>query len=572
MGTKWPFLQSAKPKAPPNSCAPSSLPEPTFGPETIGPLRVTDMETLFTASADLGSSLEWDALYPNILKTALRLVNATSGSVMLLEESTNRLVIAVGENLPNIIVNQTQVQLGEGVVGWVALHRQPLLLIGPLDSKQYPKAFPKPDQIASSLCVPILSNHNAKNSELLGILNLGRAIGLPPLAPNDLRLISAFCIHATMVIENARAYNAIRRRVMQSQHLIEVSREIAKSLQVDDVLKSIMERAVELLSAESGSLFLVDEQTGELEFQVVVGPASEKLLHTRLPPGVGIVGLTAHEGKPYIVNNAQTDPRHYAQVDSDTTLTTRSLLSVPLMDKERVIGVIEVLNKTDNTLFDEADCDILTAFAVQGAILLSNAKLYSELRRSFAETVRIIANAVEARDPYTAGHTNRVTQIAMAIASELNWSRERLEVLEIGAYLHDIGKIGVSDAILRKPDNLTLEEYNEMKKHPVLGAQMLRGISALKPMLPYILYHQERYDGKGYPFGLKTDEIPIEGRLLAVADTFDAMTSNRPYRRGLSQAQVIEEIVSRRGTQFDPDIVDALLAACTKGIIRSIVE
>ncbi|MBI5030048.1 MAG: GAF domain-containing protein [Chloroflexi bacterium] len=535
-------------------------------------MRTPDLESLFAASADLGSSPDWETLYPKILKMALALVNATSGSVMLVEESSQRLAIAASENLPPAVVNETQTRIGEGVAGWVALHRQPLLLIGPIDSKQYPKSFPKPDQIASSLCVPILDHSNPNVPELLGIINLARSIGMPPLTANDLRLITAFATHAAIAIENARAYNQIRRRATQSQHLIEVSRDIAKSLDVDDVLTSIMERAVELLSAESGSLFLVDEQTGELEFQVVVGPASQKLLHTRLPAGVGIVGLTAQEGKPYIVNNAQTDPRHYNQVDNDTTLVTHSLLSVPLIDKERVIGVIEVLNKKDGTLFDGADCDILTAFAIQSAIVLNNAKLYSELRRSFAETVRIIANAVEARDPYTAGHTNRVTQIALAIASELNWTREQMEILEIGAYLHDIGKIGVSDAILRKPDHLTLEEYNEMKKHPVLGAQMLRGISALKPMLPYVLYHQERYDGKGYPFGLKSDEIPIEGRLLAVADTFDAMTSNRPYRAGLSQAQAIEEIVSRRGTQFDPDIVDSLLSACSKGIIQPIIE
>jgi putative nucleotidyltransferase with HDIG domain len=375
-----------------------------------------------------------------------------------------------------------------------------------------------------------------------------------------------------MHLENARAFQTLRRRAEQSQHLIEVSRDIAKSLDVEQVLQSIMRRAVELLSAESGSLFLIDEPTGELIFRVVEGPASEKLLGTRLPLGVGIVGVTAQEGKPFIVNNAQADPRHYTLVDKDTTLTTRSVVSVPLIDKDQVIGVIQVLNKTDGTLFDEADCDVLNAFAIQGAIALGNAQLYSELRRSFADTVRIIANAVEARDPYLAGHTNRVTQIALALADELGWSRERLDILEIGAILHDIGKIGIPDNVLNKPEDLTLKEYNEMKKHPVVGAQMLRGIAALKPMLPYILYHQERYDGKGYPFGLKSNEIPIEGRLLAVADTFDAMTSTRPYRDGLSQAQAVEEIVSRRGTQFDPEVVDALLAACAKGRIQAIVQ
>ena len=548
-------------------------PEPSSVPENLDSARESiDLEALYIASADLELSSTIESLYFQILKTALRLVQATSGSLMLVDQTTQQLVIAASENLSAAIVSQTQLGIGEGVAGWVALKCRPLLLIGPIDSTQYPKSSPKPNQIASSLCVPLLKSNDSALPVPVGILNLGRPIGTPPLTPNDLRLICAFGAYAIQTIDHARAFQHIRQRAEQSQHLIEVSREIAKSLEVDQVLQSIMQRAIELLKAESGSLFLIDEQTNELVFQVVVGPAGEKLLNTRLPPGTGIAGVTAREGKPVIVNNAKADPRHYAQVDTATTLTTRSLLCVPLIDKDRVIGVLEIVNKTDGTLFVEADSDILTAFAIQSAIALSNAKLYSELRRAFADTVRIIANAVEARDPTTAGHTNRVTQIAIAIASELGWAQERLNILEIGATLHDIGKIGISDFILNKPGNLTPEEYTEMKRHPVLGAQMLHGVAALQPMLPYILYHQERYDGKGYPFGLKAGEIPIEGRLLAVADAFDAMTSDRPYRAHLSEAKALEEIRNRRGIQFDPEIVDILLDVCAKGKLVSIIQ
>ncbi len=351
----------------------------------------------------------------------------------------------------------------------------------------------------------------------------------------------------------------LQQRAAQLQNLVEISRALTASLDVDVVLLSIVEKAVELLHCQTGSLLLVDEDAKELVFKVALPPAGEQLIDTRLPLGVGIVGAVARDGKPLIVNDAKADPRHYSGIDASTTLTTRSLLCVPLISKERVIGVVEVLNKTDGTLFDEEDSESLAAFATQGAIALENARLYSNLKRAFAETVRVMTNAIEARDPYTAGHTERVTRLALGIARELGWSRERLETLEIGALVHDIGKIGVADSILRKPTRLTKEEYTKMKAHPVVGAAMLEGVSMLRPILPYILYHQERYDGTGYPFGLKGKEIPEEGRLLAVVDTFDAMTSDRPYRNGMGQEVAIAEIVRHRGSQFDPDIVDALL-------------
>jgi putative nucleotidyltransferase with HDIG domain len=232
---------------------------------------------------------------------------------------------------------------------------------------------------------------------------------------------------------------------------------------------------------------------------------------------------------------------------------------VPLTNKGHTLGVIEIVNKVNGIPFDDEDRDLLSTFAVPGAIAIENAQLYSDLRNTFADTVRIIANAVEARDPYTWGHTGRVTQLAIKTAREMGWSREQLEILEIGGLLHDIGKIGISDTILNKPTELTEDEKNEMKRHPVVGAKMLEGVAALRPMLPCILYHQERYDGAGYPFGLRGDEIPLEARILAAVDSFDAMTSDRPYRKGLSEEQANAEILRNRGTQFDPNVVDALM-------------
>jgi putative nucleotidyltransferase with HDIG domain len=551
-----------------------NLPEPPTMPEAVTARelsarlqrRYADLIAMYSAGARLDATREEHELYQEILVTAQHLVNAHGGSLMLRDETNDNLSIVASTHLSEHIVATTRIKIGEGVAGWVAAYAHPLLLAGPVSPTQYPKAFPKPHAIGSSLCVPlVVRDWQAGTSQCLGVLNLHRIVYSPALTDEDLQLVTAFCASAAMVIHNARLCQVMKRRAQHLEHLIEINRRLSTSLRLEEVLQAVMATAVELLRCESGSLLLVDPETDELIFQVVVGPASARLQGTRLPPGVGVVGSVVREGKPLIVNNVQNDPRHYKEIDKQTTLQTTALLAVPLITKERVLGVLEVLNKLDGTPFTEDDCAALTSLATQSSIALENAQLYSNLRRAFTDTVSVIANAIEARDPYTAGHTSRVTAIAIEMARELGWSREQIENLQIGALLHDVGKIGIADEILRKPDQLTPDEYAEMQQHPVVGAQMLKGVNVLRPALPYILYHQERYDGNGYPFGLAGDQIPIEGRLLTVADTFDAMTSTRPYRQALTYEQAIAEIAAHRGTQFDPQMVDALISVYTHG-------
>jgi putative nucleotidyltransferase with HDIG domain len=554
------------------------LPEPLTAPETISSRdaieelrrRYSELSHLFAIGARLNAILDWDKLGDEIIHAALQLGHADGASLVLVDDYLGDLYIASAHGLSGTIISNTRIQVGEGIVGWVAQHKQSLLLLGAIkDATTYPKAHLKPDSIGSAICAPLLASEPNQASTVLGVLCVSRKVDARWFSNEELGVIEALCAQAAVALHNARQYWRMSRHAVQLENLREISQNLIATLDVDVVLRLILEKAVELLRCQAGSLLLKDDESGEMIFQFVVGPARNQLLGTKIPGGVGIVGTVMREGKPLIVNNAQTDPRHYRQVDADTRLATQSLLAVPLKNKESTLGVVEVMNKHDGTPFSEDDSQLLSSFAIQGTIALENARLYSELKHSFTDVVRIIANAVEARDPYTAGHTNRVTDIAMETARELGWSREQLDRLEVGALLHDIGKIGVRDTVLRKPSGLTEEEYAEMKRHPIVGAQMLEGVDVLRPMLPYVLYHQERYDGKGYPFGLAGQEIPLEGRLLAVLDTFDAMTSDRPYRKGLAIETAVQEIERNRGTQFDPDVVDALLRVYHKGKLKS---
>lgn len=251
----------------------------------------------------------------------------------------------------------------------------------------------------------------------------------------------------------------------------------------------------------------------------------------------------------------------------------------PLMAAEKLHGILIIGGRITGKDYSKDDLEFLQMMAMELSGALRKAEFYNDLKRKsdeleevYVDTLRVLANAIEARDSYTIGHTWRVCRFAQTLARELGWDKAKIDQIEIGGLLHDIGKIGIDDSILRKPSRLSKEEYERMKQHPELGAKMLSNIEFLKPYLPYILFHQERYDGHGYPTQLSGKEIPVEGRLLAIADAFDAMTSDRPYRNGLSPVIAIEEIKKLREKQFDPEMSDAFIKIFNEGKLTQYLQ
>lgn len=184
---------------------------------------------------------------------------------------------------------------------------------------------------------------------------------------------------------------------------------------------------------------------------------------------------------------------------------------------------------------------------------------YKKLNDSYRDTVVALSNAVDARDPYTAGHSARVTRISLLLSRELNMAEEDSRILEYAALFHDIGKLGVPDHILNKNGRLTDEEYESIRRHPDLGVSILGRVDFLSGALPIIRHHHERFDGNGYPSGIRGEQIPLGARIIAIADTYDAMTSDRPYRKGVSHDLAVQEILKNRGIQFDGKLVDAFM-------------
>ena len=351
------------------------------------------------------------------------------------------------------------------------------------------------------------------------------------------------------------------KKIEQFTSLTELSGVLNSTLDQDEVRKRAMVAATKLMNCEVSSLLLLDDDTNELYFEVALGDKGAQVKEMRLKVGEGIAGWVAEHGKSQLIRDISEDPRHFKEADERTDFVTRDMLCVPLKVKDKTIGVLEAINKIDGEVFNDEDLGLFQLLANQVAIAVDNARLYTDIHETFLQTANALAEAIEKRDPYTGGHTKRVVKYSKAIAQYLDMEPADKENLEISAILHDIGKIGIEDIILRKPSKLNEEEFLEMKKHPVLGHEIINNVSQLRDVVPGIRYHHERLDGTGYPDGLFGDGIPLIARIISVADAFDAMTTDRPYRKALDMNTAIKELETWSSTQFDEDVVNAFVKA-----------
>ncbi len=259
---------------------------------------------------------------------------------------------------------------------------------------------------------------------------------------------------------------------------------------------------------------------------------------------------------------------HESILGDEKSQNKRIFISKPIFERRKLHGVLNVLIEARFAKVNPGQIDLLSIITSSAASALATNKLYDDLETSYLQAIKGLAKAIEARDEYTAGHTDRVTKIAEAIANYLGWNDTEIRGLIMGCTIHDIGKLGVPDSILSKPGKLTDEEAKIMQTHPEVGLKIIQDIDLLKPAIPYVSCHHEWYNGNGYPNGFKGEEIPIEGRLLTIADTFDAIISDRPYRKGNSEEVAVNELVKYSGIQFDPSLVGSFLDMLRSDLIN----
>ena len=350
----------------------------------------------------------------------------------------------------------------------------------------------------------------------------------------------------------------------QVRALVGVGSAINSSLGLKQVLEEVMDTLIALMGAERGFLML-RESDGELKVRIARGIDHVDLNEDAFAISKTIVGRVVKTGEAILTTNAQDDPRFVQQL-SVAAFRLLSILCVPLKLKDELIGVIYVDNRVYTGIFQDEDLSLISAFSNQAAVAIDNARLFDDLQESNAEleiayqaTLEGWARALDLRDKETEGHTKRVTVLTQRLAKAMGVGENDLVHIARGALLHDIGKMAIPDGVLLKPGELTAEERALIQKHPDYAYEMLSPIKFLLPALDIPYCHHEKWNGSGYPRGLIGDQIPFAARIFSVVDVWDALISDRPYRKGLEPEYVKKSIREGSGTHFDPHVVDAFL-------------
>lgn len=348
--------------------------------------------------------------------------------------------------------------------------------------------------------------------------------------------------------------------------IFEISKLLVTEIDLGHLFKIITEVLVQEFSVDRVSLMLIDEPTRDLVIRASHGLPSNMALSARRKAGEGVSGLALKQKKPLIISNG-THPDQEVMDALNLENMPFSSMSVPLVGRNKALGVLNV-SRGSGAPFSTSDLQIILILASQVVAAMENATLFEDLRENYFRTVQALVAAVEAKDPYTRWHSTNVAKYAVSIAREMGMSPSQLEEIHIASILHDVGKIGISERIISKPDRLSEEEFDIMKDHPAHGIRILDPIGFSPSIMNAIFQHHERYDGKGYPQGISGEKITLGARILNVADTIDAMVSERPYRGIISSAEVVEELDKESGKQFDPRVAESAKRLIEKGLLK----
>lgn len=342
--------------------------------------------------------------------------------------------------------------------------------------------------------------------------------------------------------------------------IYEVSKKVGSVPRMTQMLEQVIKMTQKTLNASAASILLFRDNDQELYFEVASGPVGKALRQVKLSTKYGIAGQVARTGKPLIVNDVSRSENFHKIIDDATGFSTKSLVCAPLAVHRRILGVIEVLNKLDGSEFEEQDLEAVVSVATTAAMAIENTRLHQTVLDAYKNTIKTLAAAIDAKDPYTRGHSQRVMEYTLLAGAYLSFSSEEMETLEYAGILHDIGKISIDSTILNKPGALNESEWEMIREHPAVGANLLRGIPFLEKASELVLCHHERFDGGGYPNGIRGEVIPIGARLIAVADAFDTMTTDRSYRAAMTVDHAVEELHNCSGSQFCPIAVKAFIS------------
>lgn len=493
------------------------------------------------------------------LETAMRV---TMGTAALLTRSTaeghQAVIMSVG--FPSE-VDGMEFQNGQGIIGAIMLSLRATAV--PNLNASFDLRSP-PDLLAyglqAAICMPML-----EDGHLWGTLSVFD-VKKREWTADDQRVLTTLGNQGVVAVRNAELYDNNQRSIWELRNLQEALQAATSTLDLAQVLQQVLAGAAKASSAQIGAMALDD--SGKLILKGSFG--TDHVTAEKLALGLGgeICSSVMELGEPVMEAMQRSS-------GTDSPLNPRAVLCVPIKLRGKSIGVLFLAHYQDGHVFNADHRNLITELAAQAAVAIDNAMLFKDREEGVVAALEALAIAVDSRDPYTAGHSERVTQYALMIARQMHYSPQEQkpwERLERGCRLHDIGKVVVSDAILRKTGKLTDEEFAKMKEHPVVGHRILSGLKMLTDELVIVRSHHERYDGKGYPDRKNGDELPLFSWIVSAADAIDAMTSDRPYRRAMSLQVAVEQVRAGAGTHFHPDVAEAVLDAAHNGTLQVIAS
>ncbi len=382
---------------------------------------------------------------------------------------------------------------------------------------------------------------------------------------------SVSTLHEDELKDLARAFNKITSDLDKKISELEHSRTLTKELfqkigdavtsseQLDTLLSIIIQSMAKVLKAEASFIALYDRYNGKLYVKDYFGSHSGLVKNMELPDAEGVIGLAIKNAKPMMLEKRGGDP-----LSERETLDYNNISCVPVIAKGKVLGLLGVLDQGESEKVRVENLSLIENIASQIAVSIGNFELNKDIEKTYYETLVTLARVVEAKDVYTRGHLERVAAYVEKMADKLNLDDESKKALKGGAILHDLGKVGISDNILKKQGLFTPEEYEIMKQHTIIGENILKPLRSMEKLSKLVRHHHELCDGSGYPDGLKDTEIPMLAKILTIADIYDAMTSDRPHRKAMSKELALSTIKDYAGTKLDPKLVNIFVEIIDK--------
>jgi GAF domain-containing protein len=502
----------------------------------------------------------------SLLRKTLDDLGASRGSVMVVDRKKGELKIKVAladgasRSLDTSIIADSRAKLGESISGMVAETKEPLLINDIEDlRKRFPKLKTQTDsaRYESSLVVPVVENDVA-----VAVLNINDKKGGGKFTEDNLKLAMMLAEYCAVALKLERMNDGIL-------HVNEIIREISLTNDLPEVYRLVVSRGAEILDCAEASLMLVDKHEDGSFHLVVKESTDNSIIGESRQLGESVSGYVWKTGEPVIIKSIEdgvTDrrfkilnkPGSFIVVPLNLKYQTPYALNVALKSIS-TIGVLNFTHRNDDMPFSDEQLEAIINYSNLVAIAIEKARYFNESKIAYLSTVKALSAALESKDKYTKGHSDSVEYICSAIADKMLFDAKAREDLQIAALLHDIGKIGIPESILNKTGALTRDEYERIKTHIDEAENILRHTFYLDNSRAIIKTHHEHVDGSGYPLGLKGEEIPLGGRILAAVDAFHAMTSDRPYREALPIDDVKAEFKRCRGKQFDAMVVDLLI-------------